>query len=442
MPGQTPGELTIPVALPSRGLTSNSIWALSGNLAYGGCQWLILLLLAKTGDPSMVGQFALGLAVTAPVFQFTNLQLRAAQVTDAQNYYAFGDYLGLRLLTSLVAVTFIAAVVLLEYHERTTAIMVLLIAIAKSVESGSDIFQGLFQKHEEMQRVALSMILKGALSVLMVGLAMFFFHSVAAAGACLVAAWASTVAAYDAPTGASMLPNWRRSLRPSFRRAVVRKLFVLTLPLGLAMMLISLNQNISRYFLMRSGGPRAVGIFSALAYCLVAGTTLINAVAQAASPRLAKHYANGELHAFRRILAKLALAVLAGGAIGAFGARLAGRQILELLYRPEYGQHADAFFWIVVGGTLASLTGVLGVGLTAMRVFASQLAVYAGCTAVGLAACGILIPQKGILGAAFVAVIMGATGLAGSATLMRYALSQRKTRPAESFRATLEPGPA
>jgi hypothetical protein len=74
----------------------------------------MLVVLAKLGSPEIVGQFTLGLAVTAPVVLFTNLSLREVQATDAKHQYLFSDYLGLRLLLTglaLVAITVIIAVV-------------------------------------------------------------------------------------------------------------------------------------------------------------------------------------------------------------------------------------------------------------------------------------------------------------------------------------------
>src|SRR5690349_21224091 len=78
-------------------LRTNFIWTFLGNVVYAGCQWGMLVVLAKLGSPEIVGQFALALAVTAPVFMFTNLQTRGVQATDARKEYAFGDYLALRL---------------------------------------------------------------------------------------------------------------------------------------------------------------------------------------------------------------------------------------------------------------------------------------------------------------------------------------------------------
>ncbi len=86
--------LEIPQATPS--LRSNFKWTFTGNVIYAACQWGMLSVLAKAGNAATVGQFALGLAIAAPVFMFSNLQLRAVQATDARSEYEFADYFTLR----------------------------------------------------------------------------------------------------------------------------------------------------------------------------------------------------------------------------------------------------------------------------------------------------------------------------------------------------------
>ena len=80
-------------------LARNFSWTLIGSGLYAFCQWGMLVVLAKLCSTQMVGQFALGLAITAPVFMFAGLNLRTVQVTDARRDFQFGDYLGLRLLS-------------------------------------------------------------------------------------------------------------------------------------------------------------------------------------------------------------------------------------------------------------------------------------------------------------------------------------------------------
>ena len=84
---------------PELSLRLNFAWTFVGNVVYAGCQWGMLVVLAKLGSPARVGEFALALAVTAPILMFTNLALRAVQATDSRQEYTFGDYLGLRLLS-------------------------------------------------------------------------------------------------------------------------------------------------------------------------------------------------------------------------------------------------------------------------------------------------------------------------------------------------------
>ena len=100
----TPTMTTEAVQPPgARSLRANFSWTFVGNVIYAACQWAMLVVLAKLGSPEIVGQFALGLAITAPVIMLTNLQLRAVQATDAKRAYSFGDYLGLRLAVTPLA---------------------------------------------------------------------------------------------------------------------------------------------------------------------------------------------------------------------------------------------------------------------------------------------------------------------------------------------------
>src|SRR4051812_26106921 len=100
-------------ARPSGGrlsLRSNFAWTFVGNVIYAGCQWGMIVVLARLGSQELVGRFALGLAIAAPVLMFTNLQLRAVLATDAKQEHAFGDYLTVRLLTTATALLVIAGI--------------------------------------------------------------------------------------------------------------------------------------------------------------------------------------------------------------------------------------------------------------------------------------------------------------------------------------------
>jgi O-antigen/teichoic acid export membrane protein len=121
-------------------LRTNFAWTFAGNAVYAACQWGMLVALAKLGSPELVGAFALGLAVTAPIVQFANLKLRSIQATDARHEYGFRDYLSVRLATSAVAFAVVIAAAFAGSYTPEPRIVIVAVGLAKVVESVSDIY--------------------------------------------------------------------------------------------------------------------------------------------------------------------------------------------------------------------------------------------------------------------------------------------------------------
>lgn len=277
-------------------LRQNFAWTFVGNGVYAVSQWGMLVLLAKLGSPEMVGQFTLGLAITAPVVMLTNLQLRVVQSTDASEQYCFGHYLGLRLLATGFALAAIAAIALGSGYRGETAWVVLLLGLAKAIEALSDICHGLLQQKEQLDRLSQSLMIKGSLSLILLGVGVTTTGSLIVGSLGLIAAWLLVLIAYDLPCCRQVLRAYPSlgKLRPRWQWSALWPLLGTSLPLGLVMMLISLNTNLPRYFIEQQLGERELGIFSALAYLMIVGTMVVNALGNSASPRLARHYLEGD----------------------------------------------------------------------------------------------------------------------------------------------------
>ncbi|MEA5567725.1 oligosaccharide flippase family protein [Anabaena sp. UHCC 0399] len=388
-------------------LRKNFSWTFIGNLVYAGCQWGMLVVMAKLGSPEMVGQFTLGLAVTAPVIMFTNLHLRSVQATDAKKQYLFSDYLGLRLISTVLALLIIAIIILLGGYRWETILTISLIGLAKAFESISDVFYGLIQQQERMDRIALSLMLKGLLSLLFLAIGIYISGSILGGVAGLVLAWGLVLFAYDIRSGFLMLRR-KSQLQPCWHRKTITKLVWLCLPLGCVMMLISLNSNIPLYFIEQYLGERELGIFSALAYLMVAGNMLVNALGDSATPKLAKYYVAGDRQGFRSLLLKLVgIAVLIGGT-GVLVAIFAGEQILTLLYRSEYAEQNNLFVWLMVTAGMNYISSFLGYGMTAARYFRIQIPLFITVASISAIGCLWLLPKLGLLGAA-IALLLAAT---------------------------------
>lgn len=400
-------------------LRHNFSWTLIGNLVYAASQWGMLVAIARLGTPAMVGEFSLGLALTSPIILFSNLQLRNIQANDAVGQFAFKDYFILRLITTVAALSAVVGLVATGSYAGSSA-TILIVALAKSFESVSDVYYGLFQQHERMDAVSQSLMLRGLLSLAALSAGLYVTASLVWGIVAMTLCWAAVLLLFDIPYGVRVLKQLRPAVFTHTGTVTslpkrLSKLALLATPLGITMLLISLNTNVPRYFLEHFQSTYTLGIFSALAYVMVAGKTVVTALGQAAGPRLAKHHAAGEYKAFRSLAAKL----IATGALLGFGGvavtLIAGRPLLRLLYGAEYSRHNEVFVLLMVATGLVFVASFMGYIMTAARYFKVQAPLFAAVLLASCLACWGLIPGYGLTGAALASVISAATHLLLSA---------------------------
>jgi O-antigen/teichoic acid export membrane protein len=411
---------------PEPSLRANFGWTFSSNAFYAACQWGMLSVLAKAGSPAIVGEFALGLAITAPVFMFTNLQLRAVKATDARSDFEFADYFTLRVLASLAGLLFVAAVAWLLPYDRGTRTVVLLVGVSKFVESLSDVIAGLLQKHERLDQVAISLFIRGVLSV--AGFAATFLrtHSVVAAVVALVLAWTAVFVFYDVGRAVSLVRHGSGFFR--FSVDELRKLLIVSAPLGVVMTLISLNTNIPRYMLVKYLGEADLGIFASMAYMLVALSLIVNALGQSAVARLARMFAAGDIYGFKKVMRKLMFFGASILVLAPLLAAFVGRPLLILLYRPEYGQNTRVFVVMMLTGGFTTLASFLGFGATAVRSFRTQVPVVGLATLTAGALSFLLVPRFGLMGAAEALLVSAIVLALGYALTLHKALRRSEVR--------------
>ena len=420
----------------------NFLWTLGGNVVYAACQWAMLVVLAKLGTPQMVGEFALALAITAPIMLGAGLALRSVQATDAASEHPFGDYLLVRLLTTAAALAAIVGIVRFSNYRWHTGAIILVVGLAKAFESISDIFYGLLQQHERMDRIALSMMIKGPLSLAALGAAIYFGDDLVLGVSGLAAAWLLLLIGYDARNAASVLklPQssehtanktglvMARQLQLSWRPRALVALTLLALPVGIVMAINSFSANLPRYFIEHDLGAGDLGIFAAIAYPLAAGSTVVNALGQSAAPRLARYYTDQDYRAFSSLLRKLLGLGLAIGMGGIVLIWLGGHQILLLLYRPEYAERTSVFLWLGLSSGISYVASLLGYGMTAARYFRAQLPVFLITTVVTAVGCTIFVPRYHLFGAAIAMMLAAICQTIGSVIVITHALRNRPVK--------------
>lgn len=405
-------------------LRANFSWTFVGSVVYAASQWGMIVLLTKLTSPETVGEFALGLAITTPIMAFATLKTRLVQATDTQQAYLFGDYLGLRLITTALALLATAVVAVAAGYAPMVQGVIIAVGGSKAVESIGDVIYGRFQQQERMDYMAQSKLLKGPLALLGLWFGLWATGQLLWGVISMSVCWLVVVFGYDLPRAAFLAAAdpLQESIRPRWQPRVLGGLAWLALPLGVVVTLESLVTNIPRYFVEQQLGVYLLGIFAAMAYLKRAGSTLVIALGLAACPRLAQQYAAGERRPFSRLLIRtVGIGAVLGGA-GVVVAWLWGRPLLTLLYRPEYAAYQDVFMLLIVANGVDYVATFLDYGITAARRFRQQMVLYIVMVGTAVFTCAWLIPAGGMRGAAIAMLVAVAVRAAGSALIVFNAL--------------------
>lgn len=392
----------------------------AGNALFAVSQWAVLSLIAKLGSGEMLGQYALALAVATPVALFAHLNLRAVLATDIRKTHPFGDYLAVRLGTAVLGITVIAGIALVSGYTGNVAAVIVLLGFTLTVDNVSDIYYGVLQRRERMDRIACSMAARGLLSVTGLAVILWLTGSLPAAVAALACGRLAVLFAFDRPTasaGESLARTGWRTEAGIFRNA---------LPLGVVLMLVSLTVNLPRYMIEGRLGTVELGAFAAVASFMTVGSTVVNALGQAATPRLARYFTEHDLRSFRRLAWKLAGLGMVLGAAGVLAAFVLGRFVLALVYRPAYAAYDYLLVWVMAAGVFSYLSGILGYVVTSTRSFAAQVPLSAVAAGSSALASWLLVPRLGLAGAALALAAAWTVQIGGQLIVLGRALRKRE----------------
>ena len=384
-------------------IVKNSYLAITGNLAYVIAQWLMIVLLAKFGSVSMVGLFAYALSVTAPIFQFSNMQLRSILTSDVCNVYLFRHYFILRVFLSSLSCLIVSAFVICTGEKYQVIFVVMIMAFVKGIESLSDIYWGLFQKYERADLLMKSLVIKGVLSVIITGFILYNTHELMGCLVGIMLAYIIQFMLFDVKCGHILSTKFenRIQLHGEMARKKTFGLLYSAFPLGMASLLGSLYINIPRYYVNHDIGQYYLGVYAALSYVTFAINITINSIGQVMMPSLARYYNNRRKDLFVGLILKIICYTVVAIMIIIVASKYCGEFIIDMIYGKEYSGYTNMFIVLLVASIGISIVSIMNYAFTSIGVRGFQLLIAVFGIAVLSMLSYYLIPRYGLIGAAF-----------------------------------------
>jgi O-antigen/teichoic acid export membrane protein len=370
-----------------------------GNSFYAFMQWAQLSVIVKFTTSLTLGYYTLALASTAPVFMLSGLHLRALIVTDAKKEWNFSSYFFMRSITMGIALLFVGIYAWVGNCEFR---ILFLVAILKSIEGLAEIFNAQQQLHEKMHYVALSFILKGASATVAIFTGVYFWNSLIT-GLILAIGLNTLVLFYNDYFNCRKLLKNEMTL--CLKNLRLKSLFLKALPLGIVLCIISLNTNVSKYITEYFLGTETQGVYSTLAYCLVVGSFVNNAVGQSFTPRLSRYYAEKNLVAFKKLYQKYVTLNVGIGFLLFIASLLGGYYFLRIAFSESIANYSNLFSLLMLSGIPLYVASSLGYTLTSMRVFKVQPFINGTVIVINIIGCYCLIKQFGLYGVVYASIL-------------------------------------
>lgn len=405
-------------------IRKNMIWNSTGSIFYLGCQWLITILVVRLSDDYVAaGALALGMAIANIFNPIGYYKIRTYQVSDLTGKYSSSDYIGFRVITTAVSLA-----AMLAYSIATCTVETIPSVIAYGLFSCGpvlvDVLHGIDQRHSRMDLIGISLIIRGAGSLIAFTAGMFFFNSLFSSLCLMVIISLLAIILYDVPATKRLENN----LKPSFNRRAILSLAATCLPLVLALFLVNAAPSISRQLLAYLYSSSDLGIYASVA----APVAIVQMGAQYIySPLLGKfaeYSLKNEGKLFISLLVKTIGAILLLTIALILFFLIFGEDLLSILYGNDISNFAYLLQPLILCTTITALVWFCGDLLIVIRKIRANLICYSVCFFGSIFTAPSLLIGCGLNGASYCLILGFTIGLIGSlGIIIKYCLRLEKT---------------
>ncbi|WP_369427300.1 MATE family efflux transporter [Providencia sp. PROV236] len=332
-------------------------YTLIGNLSFSFSQWCILIIINKLGTPNDVGIFTLSLAILNPLFMLAQGGLRSYIVIDTARKFSFDTYFNLRLIFSIIAL--ILSVIFV--FNDTYFYSVILLSVYKLFDCLFDIFYGEYQRSDTMKMIAVSRTSRAISNGVLFLLAYLFTKSLNIA---LLTYIISSIVVF-------IFYDYRKYKfqfnKKSITFSALKKLTLISFPLAITALLISLNTSIPRLLLEKHSGLVELGAFGSFMYIITVAQIIVQSVCQAFTPKMAQAYYNNNHDVFKNITKTLVIFTILISFLFCTFSFLFKDLLFLLIFNTEFIQYSDLYSKIILIAPFIFLALVFGNINTARR---------------------------------------------------------------------------
>lgn len=345
----------------------NSFYNMIGTVVYCFCQWITSAVLVVHLSPEDIsvtntGVLQLAISVTNIFYAISTYNVRTYQISDTQNKYSSGDYIGTRFITAAVAVVACVGYATVLGYSTKSVLCIMFYMFYKLNETFSDVLHGIDQKNHRMDYVGISYVMRGLASTIVFAFALVVTGDVLIAIISMAVAAILVVLLYDIKSAKQF-----GSLRPNFNKKVIATLLITCLPAMLSSASFTAITSIPRQILEGMNGEEALGYYGTIATPLVVVQVMATSIFNPMLTELAEYYSEGRIKKFVNRIFKNLIFLIGIAAAVCVGVLFLGKFAVGVVFGQKFVPYTYLMYGIIGCTTMYVISWLCTSTLIIMR---------------------------------------------------------------------------
>lgn len=345
-----------------------------GSFAYSCLSLFFMVVITRVNGLEQAGNFSLLYALSTLIYNIGIYSGRTYQVSDHSRGVTDKDYLVQRVITTAIMAITGVSICFTVTKYRVDILLAVLLIIMRCLDSISEVFYGIMQKHDHLDHVGLSMIIKSAGVMFIFTIADLITKNVAASLAGTLAIITSEIVLYE-------YPDVRRYLKSSLKKESVIKIFRKGLYACLVAVFANYLTSAPKYALAEYVTAEEQAIFNIISMPATAVVLCAIFIVQPFTVDLSKHYREKDLKSFSACLNLCLAAILGVGGLFMLGGYFYGIPLLNAVYGTEISSYKVDLMIVLFGAVLSGIFNILIAAFTIMEKTKSLMGI-TGLTAI------------------------------------------------------------
>ncbi len=398
---------------------------------------VIQAVVSRTNGATDFGIISIAFSAATLIMYVGQYGLRRFQASDVKEQFSFEEYHGMRVVTCLMMIVaslaFCAYGMAFKGYSSFKFTVVFMICLLKMITAYSDVYHGNMQQKGRFDVASKATAIRYTSEIIIFCVTAALTHDLLISAVVTVLISAVMMAMLSMNAGS----HYCESLRPVFKKAALRGLFIEGFPLFIGMFLNTYVSNAPRYAIDRYLTDDIQAVFSSIfmpVFVVQVASQfifypLITSYAHAWNDNTLKSYKK-----FIKRIYKMSGLVVGLAVLGLIVAATIGIPVLSLIFKLDLSSYKKELIIIMLGGGPLAFSVYFSTIIAIIRAQKSLIACYGVTSVMALLLSGVFVKDHGITGASWMYALL-MTVLALSlfiAMLIRLKKQKRMLTEAES----------